>query len=418
MNRLIRSHGITATRLAHRLLGLPHVDTSSGMRVFVVDDDEPMLALMARLLVSSGFLVQTSTSADDALRAATSGEAEIIVSDVAMPQFDGIELLRRLAISAPTVPCVLVTGRLTPDVASLAVAHQAASFVTKASVPSDLVAAVVAARGHRARAIAIAHAMTLAADQTARAAHRDERTTWLREALASGWSALQPIVDRRRRVFGHEALLRSDHASRPGPLELVGAAETLGLLPELGTATRAFAAAAWRLGRAHADTALFFNLHPDDLFGEGLEDEADPLAQVAPIVVLELIERVRLAEDASIRARVDHLRQRGFRIAIDDLGAGYASLSSVARLEPEFVKLDMGLVRGIDTDSVRRRIVRQLVVACHDIGATVVAEGVEVRGEFDALEELGVDLFQGYFIGRPMRATAPVAAPAVVAVAP
>jgi EAL domain-containing protein (putative c-di-GMP-specific phosphodiesterase class I) len=93
----------------------------------------------------------------------------------------------------------------------------------------------------------------------------------------------------------------------------------------------------------------------------------------------------------------------GFRIALDDLGAGYAGLTSFAELRPDIVKLDLTLVRDVDQDSVKRKLVASLIDVCRDIGTTVVGEGVETQAERDVLVSLGCNWLQGYFFGRPAR---------------
>ena len=107
--------------------------------------------------------------------------------------------------------------------------------------------------------------------------------------------------------------------------------------------------------------------------------------------------------------RIDKLRGLGYRIAVDDLGAGYAGLASFARLRPDVVKLDMSLVRALDTDPIRRKLVGSLTRASHDLGIQVVAEGIETEAERDAVAALEVDLLQGYLLGRPARAFASAA---------
>src|SRR6185295_4104906 len=104
------------------------------------------------------------------------------------------------------------------------------------------------------------------------------------------------------------------------------------------------------------------------------------------------------------RAKVARLRELGFRIALDDLGAGYAGLTSFALLEPEFVKLDMSLVRDIHQSVTKQKIVGSMVRLCHDMGKEIIAEGVENREERDALVELSCDLLQGYFFAKPGKA--------------
>jgi len=97
----------------------------------------------------------------------------------------------------------------------------------------------------------------------------------------------------------------------------------------------------------------------------------------------------------------EQLRALGFRVAIDDLGEGYSGLTSLARVAPEFVKLDMSLVRGVDSCAPQRHIIRSTVQLCRALGAEVIAEGVETAAERDSLLELGCDLLQGYLFAKP-----------------
>ena len=177
------------------------------------------------------------------------------------------------------------------------------------------------------------------------------------------------------------------------------AAERLGALPSLGRAIRAAVVAT--MG-SDPGLATFVNLHPHDLEDELLYDPASALSLRAGSVVLEITERASLDGLHDVRGRVQRLRELGFRIAIDDLGAGYAGLSSFSALAPDVVKLDMALVRGVHADPVKRKLVGSMAGVCKDLGIVVVAEGVEVAEERDVLTELGCDLLQGYFIGRPV----------------
>jgi EAL domain-containing protein (putative c-di-GMP-specific phosphodiesterase class I) len=122
---------------------------------------------------------------------------------------------------------------------------------------------------------------------------------------------------------------------------------------------------------------------------------------MADRIVLEVTERVSLDRIKDVRRRVQGLREIGFRIAVDDLGAGYAGLASFVQLEPDLVKLDMSLTRGVDKNATKQRLVSSMTQVCRDMGLLIVAEGVETAAERDTLCELGCDLLQGYFFGRP-----------------
>ncbi len=120
-------------------------------------------------------------------------------------------------------------------------------------------------------------------------------------------------------------------------------------------------------------------------------------------MVLEITERCGLSKIDNLPAKLRVLRKMGFRIAVDDLGAGYSSLANVALLEPEFIKLDMALVRDIDQSSVKQKLVASLVTLSTAMGHSIIAEGVETEAECATLAGLGCDLFQGYLFAKPAR---------------
>jgi EAL domain-containing protein (putative c-di-GMP-specific phosphodiesterase class I) len=150
-----------------------------------------------------------------------------------------------------------------------------------------------------------------------------------------------------------------------------------------------------------AGLVLFVNLHASDLADPELVDPNAPLTTWARRVVLEVAERASLEGIADPSQTAIRLRSRGFRLALDNLGAGYAGLSTIPLLEPEFVKVDMALVRGIDASTPKQRIVSGIVTLAHELSMKVISEGVETEAERTALRELGSDLLQGYLIGRP-----------------
>ena len=179
-------------------------------------------------------------------------------------------------------------------------------------------------------------------------------------------------------VFGWEALLRTREPAVTGPLAFLETAERLGRVGELGRLIRASVA---RTANQRRGTVFFVNLHPDDLLDEALFDASSPLSALAPEIVLEITEQSPFDSIPDVRDRVRRLRSLGFRLALDDLGSGYAGLTSFAALEPEFVKLDRGLVQGLDSAPVKRKLVASIVTVSRDLGITVVAEGIETAAE-------------------------------------
>jgi len=225
----------------------------------------------------------------------------------------------------------------------------------------------------------------------------------LDRALSSLWMAYQPIVRAGdSSVFAFEALMRVDEPMLPHPGAVLDAAERAGRIHDVGRAVRTSVVT----GTREADNGwLFFvNLHPGDLLDDTLFLADSPFAALAGRVVLEITERMSLDHISHVQDKIALLRELGFKIALDDLGAGYAGLTSFAQLEPEFVKLDMSLVRDIHETPTKRKIVRSMVALCHDMGKQIVAEGIESVEERDVLIELGCDLLQGYLFARPGRA--------------
>jgi EAL domain-containing protein (putative c-di-GMP-specific phosphodiesterase class I) len=212
--------------------------------------------------------------------------------------------------------------------------------------------------------------------------------------------AFQPIVSwETRSLYGYEALVRSSEPTLPHPGALIDAGERLGKLKLLGRTIRAAAAKAFE--RAPDNALLFVNLHPHDLNDDAILDPDGPLTKLADRVVLEITERAAVADGQDVRDRVAALRSLGYRIAIDDLGAGYAGLTAFAQLEPEVVKLDMSLVRDVHTQSTKRKLIRSMTELCHDMGRIVVAEGIECVEERDVLAKLGCEMMQGYLFAKP-----------------
>jgi EAL domain-containing protein (putative c-di-GMP-specific phosphodiesterase class I) len=146
---------------------------------------------------------------------------------------------------------------------------------------------------------------------------------------------------------------------------------------------------------------VFVNLHPRDLLDDDLYSRAAPLTAFASKVVLEVTERCPLDEVADVQSRIAALRQLGFRIAIDDVGAGYAGLTSIAQLEPEVMKIDMELVRDVDVSATKQKLIGAMVNLCNEMQVLVITEGVETRLERDAVQRLGCDLMQGYLFAKP-----------------
>jgi EAL domain-containing protein (putative c-di-GMP-specific phosphodiesterase class I) len=368
-------------------------------RVLLVDDEESVRKVSASALRRAGFETDTATGVDEAAELLRRNRYNAVVSDLAMPGSTGLDLLRLVRASDLDVPVILMTGFPEVQTAVDAVEFGAFRYLIKPVTPEALAGTVrTATRLHRL-AVLKREALSHLGETQRLVGDRAGLQACFGRALDTLTMAYQPIVSwSRRALYAYEALMRPAEPTLPNPGALLAAAEQLGRLPDLGRAVRARALAP--LGAAPADAQLFLNLNPQDLLDEALF-EVGPLSAAAPRVVLELTERASLHDVRDVAARVARLRALGFRIAIDDLGAGYAGLTTLALLEPEVVKIDMGLVRDIDRSPTQRALVRGIVWSCRAIGSEVIAEGIETVAERDVLVELGVDLLQGYLFARP-----------------
>lgn len=212
---------------------------------------------------------------------------------------------------------------------------------------------------------------------------------------------LQPIVDlTSRTTVGFEALSRfADPAGAPRRADQVFAqAAGLGLGVRLEQAAARDALAL--LPQLPPGTYLSVNLSPAALLDPGTYDL---LTASIPLhrVVIELTEHEQIADYPALLAALAGLRSRGLRLAVDDAGAGFASLQHITRLAPDIIKLDIAFVRHVDVDPSRRAVARAMTAFATELDATLVAEGIETAAELNQLHALGVHLGQGYHLGRP-----------------
>jgi EAL domain-containing protein (putative c-di-GMP-specific phosphodiesterase class I) len=376
------------------------VATPARARLLVIDDDQLMRKLLSRVLSAKGYEAVVAQDGAHAKELLDVGGFDLVLTDVHMPKIDGIGVLRMVRERDPDFPVILFTASPSADTAIGALQLRATAYLTKPIDPSRLLEEVEKAlKMHElARVRKEAHEVVHAATQEQAA--RAEVGNQFDRALTGLFMAYQPIVSwSARRVFGYEALVRSKEPTLGHPGALFEAAERLGRIDDLGRLIRKKCIEP--MVDVEANVSLFVNLHARELLDDTLYDRESPLSTIASRVVLEITERAHLDTVPDVETRINRLRARGFRIAIDDIGAGYSGLNSFTMLRPDLVKLDMALVRDIDKDPVKRRLAGLLVQLCDDLGIAVVGEGVETPTERDTLLELGCDLLQGYLFARP-----------------
>lgn len=369
-------------------------------RVLVVDDEPSVSQVFARMLTAAGHVATVAHDGVRAIELLAVTPFDVVVSDIQMPEMDGLTLLRRIRAHDLDLPVVFVTGNPGLDTAIQAIEHGAFRYLPKPVEAAKLIAAVESAA--RLHVVARLRRESAAEFSNPLLGDRAGLEARFEAGLASLWVAAQPIVSwRTRSVFAYECLLRTEEPTLRNPMDFVDAAERLDRRAALGRVIRQ--SIAHQLADAPEQVNILVNLHPHDLVDDDLLDDQSALARFADRVVLEVTERAALDEVHGVLPAVTRLRRLGYRIALDDLGAGYAGLSSFAQLQPEIVKVDMSLVRGIDGSQTKRKLFAAFAELCRDLGTAIIAEGVETAAERDCLTSLGGDLFQGYLFARPGR---------------
>jgi len=216
----------------------------------------------------------------------------------------------------------------------------------------------------------------------------------------------QPIVDLRSgEVFAWEALARTPAGSHfTSPTMLFDFAEEAGRIFSLEKTCRETAIK--NFGQAAPGQKLFLNIHPrtmaDPSFHPGETKALLDKYGISPSgVVLEITERHSTRDFALFHRTLEHYRQAGYRVAVDDVGTGYSGLYSIAEIRPEFIKIDMSLISGIDTNPVKRALIETFITFSDRVGCKIIAEGVETATELSCLVSLGVHYGQGFHLARP-----------------
>ncbi len=219
-------------------------------------------------------------------------------------------------------------------------------------------------------------------------------------------SVYEPVVDATSlTVFGYEALVRgAEGGPFATPFELFGIAAEEGLLFELDCQCR----------RAAVEGAidfpegakLFMNIRPTAIHDPSFQPDAltrtlERCGLAPSDVVFEISEQESIENYEIFREARDNYGKLGFQFALDDTGAGYASLEAVLELAPEFIKVDRAFVRGIDQDSARQNMLRAFQAIALDMNARIIGEGLDTLEELQTLGRMGIPFGQGWLFGKP-----------------
>jgi len=358
-------------------------------RVLFVDDEPGVTAAYRRLLRHQPYEILTANSARDALTALGEAPVDIVISDMDMPDMTGSEFLAHVRAHHPKTARVVLSGRARLEDTIHAINDAAVfRFLVKPCQGADLM---------RCIDDALAHRKVRRSTTPPRSTEADAK---FERGLETLWVAAQPIVSvRERRVVAYEALVRSREPSLPHGGAIMELAEQLGRVREIERRIRG--AAALVAEELPDGACLLVNVHPSALEDPELVADDAPLSRRPDRVAFEITERARLKAEGPAWDAIRMLRERGHRIAVDDLGAGYAGLTSLVTLQPDIVKLDMELIRNVHVSEARSKLVASLVALSRQLDVRVIAEGVESEDECRHLLTLGCDWMQGYFFARP-----------------
>jgi EAL domain-containing protein (putative c-di-GMP-specific phosphodiesterase class I)/CheY-like chemotaxis protein len=383
------------------------VVATEPIRVLIADDEPALRGALADLLEHEDdvVLIGTAGDADEAIALAGDERPDVALVDVSMPAGGGARAAREIARCSPDTRVIALSAfEDRPTVLEMLRAG-AVGYLVKGTAGEEIVDSIqkVMAGGASLSTEVIAGIVAELTDQLRRQEHEREHLDARRgeiERFVAGEGvsmAFQPIADLATgATVGLEALARFSSPPPRPPNEWFAEAVALalGVQLELTTVTQALRA----LPRVPEGVYLALNCSHRAAVSQEL---TALLAPHAERLVIEITEHEAIEDYDALVDALAPLRARGTRIAIDDAGAGFASLRHTLHIAPDIVKLDMSLTRDIGGDRTKRALAAALVSFAEEVGFTLVAEGIETREELDALRELGVACGQGFFLAEP-----------------
>jgi EAL domain-containing protein (putative c-di-GMP-specific phosphodiesterase class I)/CheY-like chemotaxis protein len=379
-----------------------------GIRVLIADDEGEVRSALADLIDAERALelVGAAADADEAIELAIAQRPDVALVDVKMPGGGGARAAREIVASSPHTRVLALSAYEDRTTVLEMLRAGAVGYLVKGTAPEEIVASIGrAVRGQTSLSAevmgSVVHELS---SQLRRQASETEARAQVMDRIrrvvdGDGMSIVfQPIMDLRdRTTVGTEALARFAEEPLRTPDVWFHEAASVGLGTDLElTAIRR---ALVLIDRLPAEAYLSLNLSHRTATSPRLLDElAD---ERADRLVIEITEHEPVEDYDALTDALEALRRRGVRVAIDDAGAGFASLRHALRLDPHILKVDISLVRDIDTDRARRALASALIHFAEEMDVAIIAEGIETQAELDTLLSLGVRFGQGYFLARP-----------------
>jgi EAL domain-containing protein (putative c-di-GMP-specific phosphodiesterase class I) len=377
-------------------------------RVLIADDDLELRSALAEVLSAEPTLqvIAIAADAESAIELACRERPDIALVDVKMPGGGGLRVLGEVSACSPETRIIVLSAYEDRSTVLEMLRAGAVGYLVKGTSPEQIIEAIE--RAVRGQSSLSAEVMGDVVQELSSHLQREgERTDVERVQLervtrvleGHGLSMVfQPIVDLRdRSVVGMEALARfaSDPQRPPDPWFAEAASVGLGIELELLAVRTALKEAPG----FPDDVYLSLNLSPRGVLSGLLLESLGSFPSER--VVVEITEHEKIDDYDALGEVLEQFRAHAIRLAIDDAGAGFASLRHTLRLAPDIIKLDISITRDIDSDRGRRALASAMISFADEMDMSVVAEGVERQAEVETLLSLGAHLAQGFLLGRP-----------------
>lgn len=363
--------------------------------ILLIDDEPDFTDTMQLLLTNSGFRTEVAYNPREGIKKA-SLKPDLILLDLNMPQMNGHQVCRQLKENAPTqnIPIIMLTAfnKTIDKVEALNLG--VADYISKSFPFEEILARIKAVLRERA-----------VAEDPKTLQEKNEKIIELRKIIDEKNIKIlfQPIVElATKNPIGYEALTRGPKGTfLESPINLFSLAVETNMFFELDRLCRNTSAQKAKF--ITKNNILFLNTDPsiiDTDYFKNMEFLSGTTLLPSQICI-EITERTSVKNFSELGSKLAYFKSMGIKTAIDDVGSGYSTLAAVAQLNPEFIKIDMSLIRNVDSDETKKNLVQVIITLAKKLNCQIIAEGIETENEYNTLLSLGVKYGQGYLFAKP-----------------